>query len=426
MKDLRERQAKHARSASAPPWLLGLVGLALASMLFATAAGARSFAAPVNRCAPTIEGKLVVGKTIRASTGCWSNNPTSFAYQWLRCDQKGTNCVRITGATSNSYRLKSIDAGNTMVVLVTASNGDGSTGPVNSKPSRLISVPAAPENADRPSITGKAVVGELLLADPGTYAGGIPDKFTYQWERCNASGASCVRVAGETNQIYTVRAADVGFSLSVAVKAANEYGSDVTTSDRTAVVTTAPAKVNVTTSMVASRSVVTCCAAAKLSGAVSTGKAGEPITIVALPFGELAALPLGTTTTTEGGEWTFSVRPNIQTSYRAKTSTATGPPLTINVHPRVGLGFQRGIFSTKVTGGSGAMSFAGKVVFFQRRAASGRWITLDKVVLNLNSVARFRVRLPRGVSYVRVYLTRAQAGLGYLDGVSHIRRFRKR
>lgn len=405
----------------------GLVlALAVLAMLLASGAPAGSAAAPVNRCAPTIEGSLFVGKTIRAGTGCWSNNPTRFAYQWLRCDENGANCVRITRATTPAYSLRSIDAGNTIVVLVTASNADGSTGPVNSKPSELVSTATAPENRERPSITGKPLVGELLFADPGKYTGGIPSKFTYQWQRCNAAGSTCTRVAGETNQTYTVRGADVDFSLRVAVTATNDYGSDVSTSDRTGVVKTAPAKVIVTTSMVASRSVVTCCAAAKLSGTISTAKAGELITIVALPFDEIAAVPIGTTTTTEGGAWSFAVRPSIQTTFRAKTSTSTGPPITIEVHPRVGLGYHRRIFSTKVTGGSGATSFAGKVVFFQRRTAGGSWRTLDKVVLDINSIARFRVKLPRGVSFVRVYLTRAQAGAGYLDGVSHIRRFRFR
>lgn len=406
-------------------WAL-VLALAIASLLAARVADAGTAAAPVNRCAPTIEGTLVVGKAIRAGTGCWSNNPTEFSFRWLRCDEKGANCVRIAGATEARYTLKSVDAGNTMVVLVTASNADGSTGPVNSKPSRIVSAAAAPENRERPSITGRPVVGELLFADPGKYSGGVPDRFSYQWERCNPAGASCARIAGETKQTYTVRSTDVGATLRVAVRAANEYGADVTTSDRTPVVTTAPQRVNVTTSMVATRSVVTCCAATRLTGTVSPAKAGELITIVALAFGELAALPIGTTRTTEGGEWSFSVRPSILTTYRAKTSTSTGPPLTIQVHPRVGLGYHRRTFSTKVTGGSGATSFAGKVVFFQRRNARGRWITLDRVVLNINSIARFRVRLPRGVSFVRVYLTQAQAGAGYLDGVSRTRRFRFR
>jgi hypothetical protein len=396
------------------------------SAAFVTSAAARPSVAPVNRCAPTIEGKLVVGRTIRAGAGCWSGSPTKFAYQWLRCDEKGTNCIRIRGATSAAYELKAVDAGNTIVVLVTASNADGSTGPVNSKPSDVVSTATAPENEQRPSITGRAFVGELLFADPGEYTGGVPEKFTYQWQRCNTAGASCTKLAGETKQTYTVRRTDVGATLRVAVTATNDYGSDVTTSDRTAVVKEAPAKVTVTTSMVASRAELTCCQAATLRGAVSTGKAGEPITIVALPFDELAAVPVGATTTGEGGEWSFKVRPSIETIYRAKTSTTTGPPVTIEVHPRVGLGYHRGRFSTKVTGGSGAESFAGKIVFFQRRSAGGSWVTLDKVVLDINSVAKFRARLPRGVSFVRVYLTRAQAGAGYLDGVSHVRRFRFR
>src|SRR2546426_241066 len=76
----------------------------------------------------------------------------------------------------------------------------------------------------------------------------------------------------------------------------------------------------------------------------------------------------------------FKVTPSTQTTYQAKTSTQTGPPLTIKVHPRVGLGFQNHTFSTKVTGGSDSTSFAGKIVYFQRRTASGGWVTLEKVV----------------------------------------------
>ena len=240
--------------------------------------------------------------------------------------------------------------------------------------------------------------------------------------RCNSGGGSCSNISGERSQTYRVRSTVVGDTLRVAVTGVQRLRFVVTTSDRTAVVTAVPVVV-VTTSMTASKSVVTCCATSVLSGTVSTDKAGELITILALPYGELATTPIGTTTTTGSGQWSFSVRPGIRTSYTAKTSTSTGPAITIDVHPRVGLGFQLGVFSTKVTGGAGATSFAGKVVFFQRRTTSGRWITLDRVVLNVNSFARFKVKLPHGASYVRVYLTKTQAGGGYLDGVSTIRRF---
>ncbi len=402
-------------------WLAGAV-LVVAAALLAPAAGARSLTAPVNTCAPTLSGQAAAGRTLTSSKGCWTNSPTAYAYQWLRCDVNGANCVTIAGATANKYTLTSTDAGHTLISLVTASNADGKTGPINSKPSAVVSAAAAPQSTTPPSITGKAVVGELLFADPGKYTAGIPSTYAYQWVRCNSGGGTCSNISGERSQTYRVGNAVVGYTLRVAVKASNAYGSTTTTSDRTAVVTAVPVVV-VTTSMTASTSVVTCCATSVLTGTVSTNKAGEVITILALPYGELAATPLGTATTTGTGQWTFTVRPAIQTTYTAKTSTSTGAPLTISVHPRVGLGYQGGIFSTKVTGGAGATSFAGKVVFFQRRNSSGSWVTLDKVVLNLNSFAKFKVKLPKGASYVRVYITKAQAGGGYLDGASTIRRF---
>jgi len=380
---------------------------------------------PVNTSPPTIEGRLFAGQTIRAGNGGWINNPTRFSYQWLRCDEKGAGCGRISGATSGSYTLTSSDVGHTMIVLVTASNSAGSTGPVNSKPSKLVSEPEPPKAMTVPTISGRAIVGEILLAVPGKYAGGIPEQFAFRWQRCNGTGASCATIAGETKQTYTVRASDEDTTIRVVVRATNLYGSDTATSAPTAPVRK-QAVVTVTSTLTASTSIVTCCQSATLSGTVSTSKAGEPITILAQEFDEDVFRPIGSTTTSSGGQWSFKVRPSIQTLYQAKTSTSTTPALTVRVHPRVGLGFQRGIFSTKVTGGSGATSFAGKVVFFQRRTAAGRWRTLEKVVLDLNSTARFHKKLPRGVSFVRVYLTKAQAGPGYLDGVSHTRRFTRR
>jgi hypothetical protein len=66
------------------------------------------------------------GETLSASTGTWTGAPTSYAYQWRRCDDAGNNCVDINGATSVTYKLNGGDVGHTLVVIVTATNPCGS------------------------------------------------------------------------------------------------------------------------------------------------------------------------------------------------------------------------------------------------------------------------------------------------------------
>jgi hypothetical protein len=401
-----------------------LVSLAALAMVVAAPAGARSSAAPVNASAPTIEGKPVVGGTVSAGNGGWSNTPTSFTYQWLRCDSKGAQCVPISGAKERSYTIASADLGRTLVVYVSARNADGETGPINSKPSAVVSAAAAPQNTTPPAISGRPIVGEQLVADPGKYAGGVPERFSFQWQRCNESGTACTNVAGSTGQAYGVRAADVGGTLRVQVRATNDYGSDVTTSDRTVAVKAAEVPVvRTTTTLESDRDETTCCQTVRLTGTISSTKAGETIRVLAREFGDIAAFPVATATTGAGGTWSAVVRPEVETVYTASTATTTSTPHVVAVHPRVGLGFQRGVFSTKVTGAS---SFAGKVVFFQRQAANSRWVTLQRVVLDVNSVARFNAKLPKGVSVVRAYISRAQAGEGFLEGTSQTRRFTRR
>jgi hypothetical protein len=76
-------------------------------------------AVPVNTALPTISGTTTQGQTLTASTGTWSNSPSSYAYQWKR---SGTN---ISGATASTYLLVSGDVGATITVAVVASNAGG-------------------------------------------------------------------------------------------------------------------------------------------------------------------------------------------------------------------------------------------------------------------------------------------------------------
>src|SRR5262249_17870744 len=78
---------------------------------------------PANSALPEITGQTQYGSVLGASTGLWSGLPTSYAYQWDRCNSGGSSCAPIAGATAASYApLASADVGATLSVAVTASN----------------------------------------------------------------------------------------------------------------------------------------------------------------------------------------------------------------------------------------------------------------------------------------------------------------
>lgn len=92
-----------------------------------------------------------------------------------------------------------------------------------------------PANTAVPTIAGTAQQGQTLTASPGTWTN--TPVFTYQWQRCDATGANCVDVTGATQATYAVAAADAGTTLRVNVTGANRLGSATASSAVTAAVT---------------------------------------------------------------------------------------------------------------------------------------------------------------------------------------------
>jgi hypothetical protein len=83
-------------------------------------------AAPTNTAFPAITAAKG-GAALAASSGTWTGGPTSFGYQWLRCDSNGNNCASISAATASGYTLSVADVGSRLRVAVTAKNAGGST-----------------------------------------------------------------------------------------------------------------------------------------------------------------------------------------------------------------------------------------------------------------------------------------------------------
>ncbi len=196
---------------------------------------ARVSGAPRNTAAPTVSGSAVQGQTLTASNGSWSGYPApTFTYQWQDCDSSGANCSAISGATSASYTAAAADAGSTLEVVVTATNGSGSA-QASSAPTAVVSAP--PQNTAAPTVSGSAVQGETLTASNGSWSGYPAPTFTFQWQHCDSSGVNCSPISGATSSSYVVAAGDVGSTLQVTVTATNTAGSTPASSAPTAVVT---------------------------------------------------------------------------------------------------------------------------------------------------------------------------------------------
>ncbi len=194
--------------------------------------GGGTTAAPVNTSPPVVSGTAQDGQTLSASTGSWSGSPTSYAYQWQRCDSSGGSCANVSGATTSSYPLGSTDVDSTLRVTVTAANAGGSA-TAQSAPSTVVAA-VPPQSTAPPAVSGTDATGQMLKSNTGSWTGTSPLSYGYQWQRCDSSGAGCVNVSGATSSTYTLTSADAGSSMRVHVSASNSAGSAAATSQATA------------------------------------------------------------------------------------------------------------------------------------------------------------------------------------------------
>ena len=171
-----------------------------------------------------------------AAPGTWTGSPT-FTYQWLRCDLAGANCVNLPVQATTTYVLTIADRVNSIRVVVTATNGAGSS-----------SATSADVGFTGPPVEPDAAVDhrhdpDRLDADgaTGSWLGVPVPTFTYQWERCSALGVACVDIALANASTYVPVVPDLGLTLRVKVSASNTGGlAAPVESAATAVITSPP------------------------------------------------------------------------------------------------------------------------------------------------------------------------------------------
>src|SRR6266508_932346 len=143
---------------------LVLTLVVLAALLAGGGAQAMRNAAPANTAPPTVSGTPKVGQQLSADPGSWSGNPTSFAYQWQRCDADVATCSNVVGATAKTYGIQAGDLGYRLRVTVTARNAKGSATATSAI--TTVIAPAVTISNHRPAVTILVVqfVGSTVYA----------------------------------------------------------------------------------------------------------------------------------------------------------------------------------------------------------------------------------------------------------------------
>ena len=232
---------------------------------------------PANTAAPTISGspavetgKLRLGQTLTVTQGSWTNSPTQFFYQWLRCEgygeagaseELGTECEPITVgkelATHETYAVQSQDVAHTIIATVEARNASGASTAVTTPEVILAageeSEPPYPTFTQRPTITGAPVQGDTLTVHRGMWESS-PTSFEDKWFRCHGRteegiGGTCGAIIvkngmGEnepyTGETYVPTVEDVGFWIEVQERATNPGGWEVAPSLAEQIATPSP------------------------------------------------------------------------------------------------------------------------------------------------------------------------------------------
>jgi outer membrane protein OmpA-like peptidoglycan-associated protein len=184
---------------------------------------------PVNTVAPAISGALQAGTAFTAGAGTWTGTGNTYGYQLQRCaTASAASCVDIPGATSLTYTPVAADVDHHLRLVVTATDGNGSSTAASALSSLVQQAPPAPTAAPAPPAAPQQ--GVPAWANGGTWTG-TGTTYAYQYQRCaTESVSSCVDIPDATSLAYTPVAADVGGYLRVVVTATNSGGTTVSPS----------------------------------------------------------------------------------------------------------------------------------------------------------------------------------------------------
>ncbi|GEK23554.1 hypothetical protein CXY01_40740 [Cellulomonas xylanilytica] len=191
-----------------------LVGKSLNVEVTGTLAGYRTatmqaWAGEVGTTAPTISqpltlaGTAAVGQTLTATYGTITPPDDYPMFQWL------VDGFPVGWTTSEKTFTLTAEHIGTRITARMTSYGDGG-GVLHTSATSAVVQSGVPLTAPTPTISGKATVGQVLTAVPGSWAP-APVTLKYQWYR------SGTKITGATTGTYTLTTADQGKTLTVHV-----------------------------------------------------------------------------------------------------------------------------------------------------------------------------------------------------------------
>jgi plastocyanin len=151
-----------------------------------------------------------------------------------------------------------------------------------------------------------------------------------------------------------------------------------------------------------------------ISGVISTGAANQTVEISQQPYGQAGPSQLALVKTGAGGAFSYTVTPNLYTTYAARWNNVTSGTVVAQVAPKIrllpgGKGYMKAIIASPV-------SLWHRHVTLQRLSPYGQWVTVANLALGEQNGRLFQATsyLPRGRSVIRVFLSINQAGIGLL------------
>ena len=133
--------------------------------------------APTDTSAPTIiaPSQVFAGAALSTHPGAWSApsgaGSIAYGYQWEDCDAQGGNCTAIAGAESSTYTPAPSDVGDTLRLVVNASDSDGLASAMSSATGAVLSAQGSLGAPNGPGTGGVSLTSTVVSAGSVTGLG---------------------------------------------------------------------------------------------------------------------------------------------------------------------------------------------------------------------------------------------------------------